>query len=76
MIELHRLKYVVIFFQTIISFVQSKLLMSMIEKYRKKYIYLRKKDRKLFIIWDYYHSIIMECQKNNDFFRQKIKSTI
>ena len=70
MIELHRLKYVVIFFQTIISFVQSKLLMSMIEKYRKKYIYLRKKDRKLFIIWDYYHSIIMECQKNNDFFRQ------
>ena len=76
MIELHRLKYVVIFFQTIISFVQSKLLMSMIEKYRKKYIYVRKKDRKLFIIWDYYHSIIMECQKNNDFFRQKIKSTI
>ena len=70
MIELHRLKYVVIFFQTIISFVQSKLLMSMIEKYRKKYISLRKKDRKLFIIWDYYHSIIMECQKNNDFFRQ------
>ena len=70
MIELHRLKYVVIFFQTIISFVQSKLLMSMIEKYRKKYIYVRKKDRKLFIIWDYYHSIIMECQKNNDFFRQ------
>ena len=44
-----------------------QLQMRMIKKYLKKYfkkdIYLLKIGNKLFIIWDSYNGIIMECQK-------------
>ena len=43
--------------------IERQLQTSMIKKYLKIDIHLQNKDRKLFMIWDYYNNIVMEYWK-------------